>query len=195
MECLLTPGLCLLQGYGTQGKPEVSSLAAASHAIMRIDTTGREVLGTPGPTTESRGSSFLHPDRDCGALHLQILRCSTPINITVRCTYKYYGALHLQILRCAAPTNITVRCTYKYHGALHYKYHGALHLQILRCSAPTNIGVRCTYKYWGALHLQILGCAAPTNIGVRCTYQYCGALHLQILRCAAPLSGRAALSL
>ena len=60
---------------------------------------------------------------------LKILRCAAPINIAVRCIYKYYGALHLQILRCAAPTNITVRCTYKYCGALH--------LQILRCAAPT----------------------------------------------------------
>jgi len=78
---------------------------------VRIDTTGREVLGTPGPATEPRGSFFLYPNRDCGALHLHILRCAAPTHIAVRCTYKYYGALHLQILQCSAPTNITVLCS------------------------------------------------------------------------------------
>jgi hypothetical protein len=39
--------------------------------------------------------------------------------IAVLCTYKYCGALHLQILRCSAPTNVSARCINKYFGAVH----------------------------------------------------------------------------
>ena len=140
-----------------------------------LDYSGNVFLQFILPTFPNKGFSSIRSKNQvdiyfCKALHLQILRCAAPTNITVRCTYKYYGALHLQILRCAVPTSITVRCTYKYYGALH--------LQILRCAASTNITVRCTCKYYGALHLQILRCAAPTNITVRCTCKYYGALHL-----------------